>query len=84
MQQNDVNHWVTPPESPDMNPIENVWAALKFYIRRRKKPRNQQELIDGISEYWNTLTPELCSRYIDHLFKVIPKVVENQGAASGY
>ncbi|VDI22614.1 Hypothetical predicted protein [Mytilus galloprovincialis] len=54
MQNNGINHWVTPPESPDMNPIENLW---EYHIRRRKKPTNQQELLDGIQEFWDTVTP---------------------------
>ena len=27
--QNNVNWWKTPPESPDANPIENLWHELK-------------------------------------------------------
>ena len=29
-----VNWWTTPPESPDANPIENLWHELKEFIRR--------------------------------------------------
>lgn len=84
MENNGVNHWPTPPESPDLNPIENLWAVLKHHIRRKIKPRTQQELINGIKQFWEALTPNDCNKYIDHLFKVVPAVIEEEGAASGF
>lgn len=27
-----INWWKTPPESPDLNPIENVWSSLQVYL----------------------------------------------------
>ena len=81
---NNVNWWRTPPESPDLNPIENVWGSLKYYLRHQVKPTNQETLVKGISDYWQTLTPDSCTKYISHLKKVIPKVVSVMGAASGY
>ena len=74
-----------PPESPDLNPIKNVWGSMKQYLRTHYKPRNLQELKDGIESFWTTLTPEVCQRYyINHLKKVIPKIVEVNGDPSGY
>ena len=35
-----VNWWATPPESPDLNPVENVWGLLKQYLRSTFKPKN--------------------------------------------
>ena len=79
-----VNWWRTPAESPDLNPIENLWHELKEYIRREIKPRTKQELIDGIASFWSTVTVTKCRKYIRHLRKVIPKVIEVSGAATGY
>ena len=43
-----VNWWPTPPESPDLNPIENIWGSLKQYLRTSYKLKNLQELKDSI------------------------------------
>ena len=60
-----INWWRTPPESPDLNP--------------------GNELINGIKTFWGTrVTTAKCNRYIDHLKKVAPKVIERGGCASGY
>jgi len=40
--------------------------------------------MNGIEEFWQTLTPEVCTRYIRHLHKVMPKVIEEDGNPSGY
>ena len=79
-----VNWFKTPAASPDLNPIELVWHTLKEYLRVEYKPRNLTQLKAGIKAFWSTLTPEKCSKYIGHLKKVIPKVVEVQGGPSGY
>ena len=76
--------WPTLPESPDMNPIENLWHELKEYIRQEVKPTSKAELIAGIKAFWETVTVEKCQKYIGHLKKVIPAVVECKGAATGY
>ena len=83
-EQQGINWWPTPPESPDLNPVENVWGSLKQFLRSTYKPKNLEELKDGIKQFWASLTPEICTRYISHLNKVIPKVVEKEGDPSGY
>ena len=67
-----------------LNPIENIWANLKHRIRKNVKPRNKEELVQGIMGYWNELTDEKCQRYIQHVHKVIPAVIANGGGPSGY
>lgn len=84
LQDNEINYWPTPAESPDMNPIELLWHELKTFLRTVVKPMNKQELVAGIEKFWDSVTAEKCRRYIGHLCKVIPAVVEREGRASGY
>ena len=74
-----INWWRTPPESPDLNPIENLWHELKEHIRARVKPRNLDELVNGIKEFWSTVNKEKCCKYISHLRKAIPRVMSWKG-----
>ena len=83
-QETEINWWRTPPESPDANPIENLWHELKDYLRREVKPTTKQQLVDGILSFWQTVTVDKCRRYIGHLQKVIPRIVEVEGDATGY
>lgn len=50
LDRNNVNWWKT-----DMNPIENLWHELKEFIHREVKPRTKDELVDGISKFWETI-----------------------------
>lgn len=81
---NGINWWQTPPESPDLNPIENLWHELKEILRREVKPMNKQQLIDGIKQFWATVDTFKCCRYTQHLDKVVPKVIECCSSATGY
>ena len=69
-------------ESPDLNPIEKVWCSMKTYFRDKYKPKNMAQLKAGIKQYWKKLVLEVCTRYIDHLRKVIPDVIKEEGAPS--
>lgn len=84
LEENKINWWKTPAESPDLNPIENLWHELKEYLRREVKPKVKQELINGIIQFWETVDEAKCKKYIYHLKKVVPKVIQCQGGPTGY
>ena len=73
-----------PPESPDCNPIENLWHKLKEHLRREVKPKNKEELIRGIVSFWEGVDVAKCRKYINHLAKVLLKVIECEGGPTGF
>ena len=49
--ENGINWWKMPAESPDLNPIENLWYELKEFIQGQVKPSNKEELMDGVRRF---------------------------------
>ena len=84
MEDNNVNWWKTPAESPDMNPIKCLWHEMKEHIRSEVKPMTKSELVQGITEFWATVDAAKCRKYIGYLKKVLPAVIEQKGAATGH
>lgn len=85
LEDNNINWWKTPAESPDLNPIELMWHELKHYLRSIIKPITKEDLVGGISRFWDEkVDAAKCSKYIGHLQTVIPIVVARQGKASGH
>ena len=74
---NGVEWWKT----PDLNPTKNLWHE---HIRREVKPTAKDDLLEGIKNFWGTVNKHKYQKYIGHFKKVIPKVIEYQGDASGY
>ena len=74
-----------PTWKPDWNPIELVWNQVKRWLHcHRACPSSVGELTAKIKEFCHTqLMPTLFNKYIDHLARVIPVVIEKDGAASG-
>ena len=55
---------IMPSQSPDLNPIENLWNGLKIRVNRRC-PRNLQDLKTVFAEEWAKITAEqLCATSI--------------------
>ena len=81
---NNINHYKTPAQSPDLMPIELVWHDLKKYLSETIKPETKVELINGIEYFWNNIvTIDYCNSKINHLNRVLKQVIILNGLATG-
>ena len=83
-EEEDINWFKSPAESPDLNPIEKVWGSMKTWLRNEWKPTNLENLKEGIKRYWAGLTPAVCRRYVNHIQKVLPEVLKSDGGPTGH
>ncbi len=76
-----VLNW--PANSPDLNPIENLWGIVKRKMRYAR-PNNAEELKAAIRATWALITPEQCHRLIHSMPSRIAAVIQAKGAPTKY
>ena len=70
-----------PAQSPDINPIENIWAEMKMMVRRRSLPPSSiSVLTEYVKDAWDDIPPEYFKKLIDSM----PRRIEAVIAANGY
>lgn len=74
-----------PSNSPDLNPIENVWHMLKAAIRKRPRQlQTEADLIEVVKEEWEKLDIEKINRLIMTMPERLAEVRKVKGGPSGY
>jgi hypothetical protein len=68
-----------PSQSPDLNPIENLWSILDEKVKDRC-PQNETELFQVLQQAWNSLEVNTLERLADSMPQRIAAVI----AANGY
>ncbi len=72
-----------PANSPDLNPIENIWCIVKRKIRN-KRPKNADELKATVKETWASIPPQQCHKLITSMPHRIEAVIKAKGAPTKY
>lgn len=69
-----------PSQSPDLNPIENLWSTLKDQMRKRKDiPKDKDELWTHLQEEWANLKEELLGKLAESLPQRCQDVIAARG-----
>jgi transposase len=69
---------IMPPYSPDLNPIELVWARLKPIVHNRFT-KSIDELSEVVIEEWNALNSDFLRNIVHAMPERISKVIKAQG-----
>ncbi len=81
------DHGVTvldwPANSPDLNPIENLWGIVKRKMRDTR-PNNADELKATVKETWASIPPQQCHKLITSMPRRIEAVIKAEGAPTKY
>ena len=80
---NRVNVIKSPPYSPDLNPIENLFSIVKKKLRGRRFT-SDQDLFDAASQAWNTIPIDMLINLVDSMPDRINAVIEANGWQTKY
>ena len=72
-----------PSQSPDLNPIENLWWDLKKAVAKRK-PKNIRELEAIACEEWAKIPQERCQKLVSGYASRLEHVLKAKGGSTKY
>ena len=82
-----TDHGITvlswPANSPDLNPIENLWDIVKRKLRDAR-PNTLDELKAAIEASWASIRPQQCHRLIASMPRRIEAVISAKGFPTKY
>jgi transposase len=77
----DIMDW--PAQSPDLNPIENLWSILDKSVSNRK-PNTAEELFNVIQNAWNALPVDLLAQLVNSMPRRVAAVIAAGGNMTKY
>jgi transposase len=79
----EVMAWAS--QSPDLNPIENIWTILKDALRDRPdRPSNLDQLFEFLKQEWQKIPKDYLVKLVKSLPNRIKEVIKNRGGWSHY
>ena len=89
-----VQNWLTtqdfqvlewPAQSPDLNPIENLWSNLKRRLNQYESPpKGVLELWERIEVEWEKIDKDTCMKLVESMTKRMKAVIKAKGTWINY
>ena len=83
LQEEEIRVMDWPAQSPDLNPIENVWKIIGERAQTRN-PQNQNHLWDLLKEEWEKISSSFCKKLIQSCSRRCSEVIKNKGMFTKY
>ena len=72
-----------PSNSPDLNPIENLWGIVKHRVEKHM-PNNISELQQYMTEEWENIPDEFLTNLIGSMHNRCQLVIDSNGERINY
>ncbi|KAI7940673.1 hypothetical protein MJO28_012958 [Puccinia striiformis f. sp. tritici] len=79
-----ITRIVWPPQSPDLNPIENLWKFLKTGIHDQYHPKSLEQMREAIQQAWDNIPAKNLRNLVKSMPNQMRLVVEASGGPIGY
>lgn len=73
----------SPPQSPDLNPIEHLWEVLDRNIRKRPIT-SKQGLRAALTEEWAKISPDVTKNLVSSVPRRLAAVIKARGGPTKY
>jgi hypothetical protein len=72
-----------PSNSPDINPIENLWSIIKRQVEKRK-PKNLNELETFMNDEWQKIDPQILINFVNSMKDRLIAIIQANGERINY
>ena len=83
LEDKEINYWGKgewPPNSPDLNPIENLWSILEETMKSEKdQPKNIADLEKLLQRAWNKIKLDTLENLVKAMPDRVRDIVKNKG-----
>lgn len=80
---NTPHYMQTPPQSPDLNPIEHLWDVLERNIRQRHIS-NKNDLQAALLDEWKNITRTTTETLVKSMPRRLAEVIKRKGGPTKY